>query len=247
LKNKYASLKGSGIVMSKTNKYNSWQIESIKKSIKGRVLEIGTGIGNITELIAPHADNLVSIEISKEPYDFAKKKLSHFKNLTLINADFMTVDLSIYGKFDLIICTNVLEHIEFDELALRKMRLLLKENGKSDGLLFLLVPAHKQLFGTCDVEVGHFRRYNKKVLSDKIKVAGFNLKQIKYFNSIGAIGWWINFCLLKRHGANEEDSSFQVKIFELFILPWLRIVERIKEPPFGISLVATMNSAPNEN
>jgi len=247
LKNKYENLKGSGLVMSKTNKYNSWQIESIRNSIKGRVLEIGTGIGNITELIAPYADHLVSIEISKEPYDFAKKKLSKLENLTLINADFMKVDLRNYGKFDVIICTNVLEHIEFDELALRKMHLLLKENGRSDGLLFLLVPAHEQLYGTCDFEVGHFRRYNKKILGNRIKSAGFNLKQMKYFNSVGAIGWWINFCLLKRHGANEEDSSFQVKIFELFILPWLRIIERIKEPLFGLSLIATMSSAPNEN
>ena len=48
MKNNYENLKGSGIVMSKTSKYNSWQIESIKESIKGRVLEIGTGVGNIT-------------------------------------------------------------------------------------------------------------------------------------------------------------------------------------------------------
>ena len=168
--------------MSKTSKYNSWQIESIKESIKGRVLEIGTGVGNITELIAPYANELISIEISKEPYDFAQTRLSHIRHLTLINGDFMDFDLSAYGKFDIVICTNVLEHIEFDELALRKMRLLLKKNEDSESLLFLLVPAHMQLFGTCDVEVGHFRRYNKKILGDKIKAAGFYSKQMKYFN-----------------------------------------------------------------
>ena len=246
MKNKYKNLKGSGIVMSKTNKYNAWQIELIKESIKGRVLEIGTGIGNITELIAPYADELISIEISKEPYDFAQTKLSHLRNLTLINGDFMNFDLSSYGRFDIIICTNVLEHIEFDELALRKMNLLLKKNEDSKSILFLLVPAHKQLFGTCDVEVGHFRRYNKKILSDKIKAAGFYSRQMKYFNSIGAIGWWINFCLFKRHGANEDDTSFQIKIFEYFILPWLRIVEKIKEPLFGISLIATVSNTSDE-
>jgi hypothetical protein len=35
-------------------------------------------------------------------------------------------------------------------------------------------------------------------------------------------------------------------MFEYFILPWLRIVEKIKEPLFGISLIATMSNTSDE-
>lgn len=51
------------------------------------VLEIGTGYGVLTELLCRKSGKVISYEIDKRLFLLAKKKLSNFKNLTLINGD----------------------------------------------------------------------------------------------------------------------------------------------------------------
>ncbi|HHW57461.1 MAG TPA: 16S rRNA (adenine(1518)-N(6)/adenine(1519)-N(6))-dimethyltransferase RsmA [Clostridia bacterium] len=58
------------------------------------VLEIGTGLGTLTEELAKRVKKVVSFEIDKELYEKAKEKLYLWDNVFLVNDDIMKVDLN---------------------------------------------------------------------------------------------------------------------------------------------------------
>ena len=82
----------------------------IKKS--SSVLEIGTGIGTLTEELAKIAKKVVTIEIDKTLVPLAKENLKNFNNISLINDDFLKLDLNdLWANFftekDVFICANL--------------------------------------------------------------------------------------------------------------------------------------------
>ncbi len=132
-------------------------------------------------------------------------------------------------KVDSIVCLNVLEHIKDDRKALANMNKKLKKGGR----LNLLVPSHMFFYGTLDKNLGHWRRYNKKGLSTKLKKAGFNLVDIRYINPIAGLGWFVNARVLKR----EAVSSGNIKIFTFLVKPII-FLEKFIRVPFGLSVYA---------
>jgi 16S rRNA A1518/A1519 N6-dimethyltransferase RsmA/KsgA/DIM1 with predicted DNA glycosylase/AP lyase activity len=52
-----------------------------------KVLEIGSGEGTLTSHLCMKAGQVISIEIDKVKFEFAKQKLAHYKNLLLLNMD----------------------------------------------------------------------------------------------------------------------------------------------------------------
>ena len=79
--------------------------------------------------------------------------------------------------FDGIICSEVLEHVEKDEDAIKEFHRTLKENGK----LFLSVPANPKLWDKSDEWAGHKRRYTKEQLINLLKLNGFKIINIHYW------------------------------------------------------------------
>ena len=138
------------------------------------------------------------------------------------------LSLSRYSP-DTIVCINVLEHVEDDVAALDNMFSILTEEGK----LILLVPAFQFMYGTIDRLVGHYRRYSKRDIETKLVTAGFYVKSISYMNCIAPFGWFLNNRILKK----QEESPYQVVFYDRFVVPWLRKIEQIFIPPFGLSLV----------
>jgi hypothetical protein len=110
----------------------------------------------------------------------------------------------------------------------------LKPNGK----LFLLVPAHQALYNRFDIEAGHFRRYNKQAVRELLaKVTGDRQYQLDqfYFNSIGALGYWFIYKILKKIPQNSAKS--EIGLFDKMIVPVMRKLEG-KSMPFGISVIS---------
>ena len=99
--------------------------------------------------------------------------------------------------------------------------------------LALLVPAHQWLYGRYDELDGHFRRYSKHSLCELLSRTPFEVLDLHYFNSIGALGWWVQYRLLRRQVHGQESFGAMNAI-----LPALRVAERLIEPPFGLSVVA---------
>jgi SAM-dependent methyltransferase len=130
-------------------------------------------------------------------------------------------------RIDTIVCSNVLEHIEADAETLADFRDILPPGGH----LVLLVPAHQALYGTLDVHLKHFRRYERQQLERLVTAAGFAVDNIRYLNRPGVFGWWLNSRVLKR----TVLPKAQVKAFK-----WLRpllTLEESRPPGFGLSLL----------
>ena len=79
------------------------------------VLEIGCGIGTLSELIVKHVTQgrIVLTDISKENISIAKERLSKFKNVSYHVTDMMTFISK--QTFDFIVLADVIEHIPLEQ------------------------------------------------------------------------------------------------------------------------------------
>ncbi len=57
------------------------------------ILEIGPGIGSLTEVLAEYAREVVAVEIDKTLIPILEQTLSHCNNITLINQDILKTDI----------------------------------------------------------------------------------------------------------------------------------------------------------
>ncbi len=82
------------------------------------------------------------------------------------------------NEFDIIIASDVLEHIDNDKSALKEWLRVLKPGGK----LIVFVPAFNFLWSNHDILNQHYRRYSKKVFVKTVTQAGFEIKKVSYWN-----------------------------------------------------------------
>jgi len=215
------------------NNYRTAVLKEFSPYLKGKVIEVGAGIGQFTELLKT-IDSIEKI-IAIEPYEpFVKRLKQTFPDIETIRGTIKSVNLN--SQWDSIVCINVLEHIEDDLGELKHYNTLLKNNN---GNLCLFVPARKELYSEIDAYFGHYRRYTRKELKSKLNQSGFNIVKIHYFNFIGYFSWFIIFKMLKKRTFN----PMAVKTFDKFILPTMHFLEyNLLRPPFGQSLIAIANA-----
>ncbi len=208
--------------MSQAKFYNKWSLEKFKGFLKGKIIEVGCGIGNFTHTLSKYGE-VVGIDIEKK---FVKKNGD-----TRIKVGYGDIEKGEYFFrnviFDTAVCINVLEHIQDDKKALKNLYLLLERKG----YLILLVPIHDFLYGEIDKSIGHLRRYNPNILKSELKNLGFTIVKSRKLNFLGAIGWFIAGRILKDKQINEN----KIKLFNL-ISPLL-LLENMIEPPIGTSIL----------
>lgn len=62
------------------------------------VLEIGPGIGTMTQYLAEHARHVVAVEIDKNLIPILEDTLKDYQNITLINNDILKVDIKLLAE-----------------------------------------------------------------------------------------------------------------------------------------------------
>jgi putative AdoMet-dependent methyltransferase len=113
----------------------AWVIEQAQISAISRVLELGSGTGNLSALIK-NCGELISVDVSENMEAVAKPKLGYLKNRRFIKADILEVFTHDLGKFDTVISTYAVHHLTDQE----KKRLF--------QLLFnCLLPGGRAVFG----------------------------------------------------------------------------------------------------
>ena len=213
--------------------YLQWQLSALQTSFGRRILEVGCGIGSITNLLGER-ELILSLDVDEEVLAYAQERLasrSHcrFELLDITNSDEEQLAELRELRFDTVLCVNVLEHIENDERAVQAFWDVLAPGGK----LLLLVPAHPTLYGPYDAHDGHYRRYAKSGLKRLLIAKGFEILALRYFNAAGAVGWFLQYRIMRR-------EAHEARHFRLMnrLIPMLSRAERIVPPPFGLSLVA---------
>lgn len=139
-----------------------------------RVLDFGAGGGHLAEIFKNRFKiTPICIEIDPELIlILSSKKYENFKGLS-----------EVQYKISSIYCSNVLEHIADDSMALEEMANKLSQNGR----LAIYVPALMFLYSELDSKAGHFRRYSKKELISKVSKAGFTVEECFYNDSLGVL------------------------------------------------------------
>jgi glycosyltransferase involved in cell wall biosynthesis len=212
-------------------RFNRWMSERIQSYVGARVLEIGAGIGNITEWLLPR-DLYVASDINPH-------YLAYLRNMS-VGRPYLEVECvdvedpacfeKSKARFDTIVCLNVLEHLQDPDRALRNMAGALEKGGR----LLLYVPQHQGLYSSLDEVLHHRCRYSKKALSEELAGAGFDVEEMSDFNRFGVLGWWWNGKILK----SRNFSRVQLKLFNSMI-PFLRRIDhRLPWPGLGLIAVA---------
>ena len=234
------ALKSSGLVMVGTSNYNAWQFEQFQAHVGRTVLEIGCGVGNLTGYLVRHADRVVSIDVKPQAVAYTRQRFADEPRLTVEQRDIFADGLGPHAQapFDTILFCNVLEHIMDDASAMAACHQIL---APTRGKLLLLVPANAFLYGTIDEEVGHVRRYSANQIR-ALAAQGWKIHKLYPFNLIGALGWWANYCLLRRRGTNADESSTQTGFYDRWLVKPGRWWERRLPIPFGISYIAILEA-----
>ena len=205
--------------------FRKYQFDLIKEFVSGNVAEIGPGNGIILELYLDHCDKLDLFEPDKNLFSKLSYKFSNHKKITVIN-DELNTSSNIY---DVILYLDVLEHIEDYEKEILKAHNALKKGG----YLLINVPAFQFLYSDFDKDVGHFRRYSKKDITNLCSNYNLEINRLKYYDSIG---FFLSFLSKMTRSNYKKNFEKKIKIWDSLI-PFSRILDKIFISYFGKSLL----------
>ncbi|MBZ0116205.1 MAG: class I SAM-dependent methyltransferase [Sandaracinaceae bacterium] len=208
---------------------NDWYYSKLRERVRGRVLELGSGIGNISRLLAHDADELVVTDVEDLYLARLQDDLGHLPHVKVARFDLDRPPPPevAAGRFDAIVSLNVLEHVADDRAAIAELASLLAPGG----WLLTYVPAMSFAFGTLDEALGHHRRYDASVFAERMREAGLVVERLRYMNVLGLAGWIVNGRVLRKRALDHR----QVGIFER-ILPIVRLEDRVRVP-VGLGLI----------
>lgn len=215
-------------------RFNHWMYQQIRPFLQGRVLEIGSGTGNISTFIVRDGFDTVLSDYQQKYLDLLSKKFSpqlsakQIIRIDLQDPQFASTYASLQGSFDSICMLNVIEHLQDDLAAVANCRFLLKEKG----LLVLLAPAYSFLYCDLDKNLGHYRRYTTQTLSLVCTSNKFRLLKKRYFNVTGIAGWLLSGKLL---GAQQLKPG-QMKLFDA-LMPFVKLADKICCHQVGLSAI----------
>lgn len=213
-------------------KYHSWVLDIFKPYLGKSILEVGAGSGSFSELLATtRPESIVAIEPSSEMYPLLKQVASKHKKIIEVHKKyFLEIKSDLKKKkVDSAVYINVFEHIEHDEEELK----YLYETLPKGAHVCIFVPAGKALMSDFDRSIGHYRRYTKKELVNKVKAAGFDIKLARRFDFAGVLPWYIKFTLMK----SKKMEPGLAKTYDKFVVPVVSKIEKVGEPIFGKNVI----------
>lgn len=211
--------------------WKSYWSGRIRPFIGGDVLEVGAGIGANT----PYLDRTGSgrwVCLEPDPELAAQlgrnvgRAAGRSRHETACGT---TKSLDPGSEFDTILYIDVLEHIENDREELETAASMLRSGGR----LLVLSPAHQCLFTPFDKAIGHFRRYNRRMLRD-ISPAGLRLEQTWYLDSVGILLSAANLLILRQ----SMPTRGQLAFWDRCVIPLSRLLDRCFFGGVGKSIVA---------
>ncbi len=205
------------------------------------ILDVGTSSGtNLRMLKSLGFTNFKGVDISPLAAQIAKDK-------GLGNVDIGDICKLPYpdNQFDLILATDIIEHVDDDLLALQELRRVLKPHGT----ILLTVPAFPSLWGLQDIVSHHKRRYRKTQLIEKLMATDLHPTTMYHFNYLLFLPIWMMRQMIKMAKPNLKSeneinapwiNAILKRIFKLDIL-----TAPIVRPPFSVSIFTALSKEPN--
>jgi SAM-dependent methyltransferase len=212
--------------------YLRWIADLIAPYLGQSVLELGAGVGSITELYV-NGRRVVATDRSDECVAALQERFNGATNVEVAQKDLREIG-DDGERFDSIVMINVLEHIKDDVGTLTSLRSLLSPTGK----VILYVPALNGLYGHWDRKVGHYRRYAKWRLREISREAGLQVLELRYVNML-AIPAWFAFSRTDV----ERTTSASLSIWDRTGVPLGRALEERMRVPVGLNVLAVLRDA----
>jgi SAM-dependent methyltransferase len=202
-----------------------------------RILDAGCGSGRNMVELARHGE-VSGIELSATSVEAARRRGAG----EVVEGSVLAMPFAD-DSFDLAVCLDVIEHMEDDRGALRELRRVLAPGGA----LLVTVPAYQWLWSGHDEINHHHRRYNRDLLLEAARDAGWSCTFATYFNSL-LLPVAIMLRVLDRLHTKATESSL-----DLWVPPapmnWLlqqplnaeaAAIGRGRPIPAGLSLLAVL-------
>lgn len=157
-------------------------IHRLKLRRDAAILDAGTGTGTNLRLLREMGfTNVQGMDLSDDAIGWcAEKDLGAVRKGDVCSMPFAD------AQFDLVLATDIVEHVEYDVQALNEIRRVLKPSGRA----IITVPAFESLWGLQDTIGQHRRRYTRWELLNKLKASGCRIYQSYYFNFLLFVPIW---------------------------------------------------------
>jgi SAM-dependent methyltransferase len=210
--------------------WKAYWSQQIRPFLRGDILEVGAGIGSNTRFLnTGDADRWVCLEPDPE---LTAQLVKNSGQTELRRADEIvcgTLESLADQQFDTIIYIDVLEHIDNDREELNQAASQLRPGGH----LIVLSPAHQCLFSPFDAAIGHYRRYNRRMLR-MISPAGLRLERMRYLDCVGLILSAANMLLLRQ----SMPTKAQLRFWDHWIVPISRVLDQLFLYSVGKTIIA---------
>jgi SAM-dependent methyltransferase len=138
----------------------------------GRALDVGCGSGGNTAVLRDLGWQVTGLE-----YSPAAAELARARGLDIVQGDATRLPFPD-GSFDLVISTDMWEHIEDHEAVARETARVVRRGGR----VLVAVPCSMKLWSGHDLALGHMRRYEKDTLRAVIEGAGLEIVDLHSWN-----------------------------------------------------------------
>ena len=200
------------------------------------LIDIGAGNGLFLKFFKEHGFEVTGVELEHENVVNMKKD-PELTGISISQGDI--TQLTGTATYDVVIASDVIEHIEDDQKAVDHLWTYVSPGG----VLVITVPAHSWLYGKRDEMWGHFRRYDKQMLKDRvIHLKDAQIETLTFWNTLGFFVYAVYEKILhkpineKMRYSNSPVSRFVKTILDMK----LRFEELIGGTPLGLTLVAVV-------
>lgn len=208
-------------------------IDRISIPQAAKIVDVGSSTGTNLRLLKEMGyTQVLGLDMSQEAVDFCEEKnLGHVIKGSILSAPFES------NSVDLVLATDIIEHLDDDLSGLREIVRILKPGGKA----LITVPAFQSLWGLQDEVSHHKRRYRLNPFLKQIETTGLKILDSFYFNYLLFFPIWLARQLIRIFGIelkseNEVNTSALNSvlrtIFKIDVM-----TARIIKPPFGVSLL----------
>ena len=198
-----------------------------------KIIDIGCSSGIFLkdlEQLGFKTENLFGVDISEKAIQNCKK--NGIQNAFVMDAQ----NIFLPEKFDIIVASDCLEHLQDDIKAINNWKLLLKTGGT----MYVFVPAFQCLWSYHDEVNRHFRRYTKNELSTKLSLAKLTILKASYWNFSLFLPVYIfrKISKLLPESSNEEGQILGNKYANIVLLQLVLLENKLLKHinfPFGVS------------
>lgn len=202
-----------------------------------KVLDVGCGTCGLTLELMCRGFDVVGLDNSEEMLLLGKKLLlkNGFKADNLVHSSLKRFAALNKGRYEQIVCLDVIEHIENDKDAVDCLINLMKK----DGILVLSVPSLPWLYGPKDKAVGHYRRYSLKQLKSLFNENKIELLGSRFWNLIGVPITLISVKIFRKRVSEEfrYKISFTNYLLQKILKVWFQVIENNVKPPIGLTAI----------